>query len=141
AIGRPPGPADADVAESDFTLDSPAAEWFAASSAARIALTGPDGARELQAIGVAEVVTPVPGGPDAPGLTPGDVRELVAALARQGVTATCSRPDGPRYGMLAVDSNVPDVRICLGGPETSPLAAAVLDAAGPRYAEALRRQL
>ena len=27
-IGRPPGPADTDVAEHEFTLDNPASEWF-----------------------------------------------------------------------------------------------------------------
>ncbi len=51
----------------------------------------------------------------APGrLTGADVRGLVAALAGQGVTATCSRPDGPRYGDIEVDSNLPDFRICAG---------------------------
>ena len=36
------------------------------------------------------------------------VRALVAALAAAGVTATCSRADGPRYGALDLDSNLPD---------------------------------
>ena len=58
-IGRPPGPIDSDVAEHSYTLDSPANEWLAiGSTAAVVALTGPDGSRQLQAIGVAEVVAP-----------------------------------------------------------------------------------
>ena len=54
------------------------------------------------------------------------------------MTATCSAPDGPRYGAIEIDSNLPDVRISLGGPEgnaftaavlrTDPAAAAALDA-------------
>ena len=55
----------------------------------------------------------------------------MVALARAGVTATCSRPDGPRYGSIDVDSNLPDVRIALGGPAENPFTAAVLAAAGP----------
>ncbi len=57
-IGRPPGPVDTDVAEHSYTLDSPASEWLAVGSTAAVALTGPDGARQRQAIGVAEVIVP-----------------------------------------------------------------------------------
>ena len=124
-IGRPPGPADSDVAEHWYTLDSPANEWFAVGSTARVALSGADGEREVQAIGVAEVVTPA-----SPPLRAA-ARELIAALAGQGVTATCSRPDGPRYGYQQLDSNLPDVRICLGGPAENAFTADVLAAAGP----------
>jgi hypothetical protein len=105
---------------------------------------GLGGVRRLRAIGVAEVVAgPAPGGgQERPGTTqpgttqpgttqPGTgrpsattgpvgsraaVRTLITALARCGVTATCSRPDGPRYGAIEVDSNLPDFRIALGGP-------------------------
>ena len=49
----------------------------------------------------------------------------------QGVTATCSRPDGPRYGALDLDSNVPDCRIALGGPDVNPWTARLLAALGP----------
>jgi alpha-mannosidase len=140
-IGRPPGPADTDVAENSFTLDNPAHEWFAVGSTARIALVGGAGAPQFQAIGVAEVVTPpVPAGPAA-GLTRADVRDLVAALARQGVTATCSLADGPRYGAIEIDSNLPDFRVCLGGPDVSSFAAAVLAAARPGPAAQLAAQL
>ena len=65
----------------------------------------------------------------------------MAALARAGVTATCSRADGPRYGSIDVDSNLPDVRIALGGPDENPFTAEVLAAAGPAAAAALDRQL
>ncbi|HUA42701.1 MAG TPA: glycoside hydrolase family 38 C-terminal domain-containing protein [Streptosporangiaceae bacterium] len=132
-IGRPPGQTDTDVAEHSYTLDSPAMEWLAVGSTAAVALTDADGARQLQAIGVAEVVAP-------PALR-GPVRALVAALAGQGVTATCSLPDGPRYGYQELDSNLPDFRICLGGPQDNRLTADVLDAAGPEATATLGAQL
>ena len=125
-IGRSPGSADTDVAEHDYTLDNPAHEWFGVGSTARVAVSGPAGGRRMHAIGVAEVITPkfLDGCQEA-------VRELMVALARAGVTATCARPDGPRYGSIDVDSNLPDVRIALGGPAENPFTAAVLAAAGP----------
>jgi alpha-mannosidase len=134
-IGRPPGSADTDVAEHEFTLDNPAHEWFAVGSTARVAL-GAGSARRLRAIGVAEVITPeILNGCRQP------VRDLMVTLARAGVTATCSRPGGPRYGSIEVDSNLPDVRITLGGPAENPFTADVLAAAGPPAAAALDRLL
>jgi hypothetical protein len=124
-IGRSPGSADTDVAEHDYTLDNPAHEWFGVGSTARVAVAGPAGGRQMHAIGVAEVITP-----KVPDERREAVRELMVALARAGVTATCSRPDGPRYGSIDVDSNLPDVRIALGGPAENPFTAAVLAAAG-----------
>ena len=132
-IGRPPGPIDTDVAEHSYTLDSPASEWLAVGSTATVAVARPDGSRLQQAIGVAEVITP-------PSLR-GQARALMAALAAQGVTATCSVPDGPRYGYDELDSNLPDFRICLGGPQDNGVTAQVLALAGPQAAEALDRQL
>jgi alpha-mannosidase len=135
-IGRPFGSADTDVAEHEFTLDNPAHEWFGLGSTARIAVSGPARGRRMHAIGVAEVIMPsVHDGCREP------VRELMVALARAGVTATCSRPDGPRYGSIDVDSNLPDVRITLGGPAQNPFTAEVLAAAGPATAAALAGQL
>jgi alpha-mannosidase len=130
-IGRPPGSAEVDVAEHEFTLDNPAHEWFAAGSTARVAL-----ATGMRAIGVAEVITPA--------VMNGHrqlVRDLMLALARAGVTATCSRPDGPRYGSIDVDSNLPDVRIALGGPDQNPFTAQVLAQAGPDTTAALEQLL
>jgi alpha-mannosidase len=130
-IGRPPGSADTDVAEHEFTLDNPAHEWFAVGSTARVALGS-----ESRAIGVAEVITPTAmNGNRQP------VHDLMVALARAGVTATCSRPDGPRYGSIDVDSNLPDVRIALGGPDQNAFTAQVLAAAGPGAGAALDRLL
>jgi alpha-mannosidase len=63
------------------------------------------------------------------------VRELVAALAGAGVTATCSRADGPRYGSLDLDSNLPDVRIAVGGPDVNPWTARLLAGIAPAAAE------
>ncbi len=136
AIGRPFGSADADVAQHWYTLDNPAHEWFGLSSAVRVLLTAPSGRRLTRAIGVGEVICPQ--------ITDGctvAIRALLAALASQGVTATCSRPDGPRYGAIDLDSNLPDVRIALGGPEQNPFTAEVLAAAGPAAGRALAAQL
>jgi alpha-mannosidase len=135
-IGRPFGSTDTDVAEHWYTLDNPAHEWFGLSSAARVSLTAPSGERLTRAIGVAEVICPmITGGSRAA------IRALLVALASQGVTATCSRPDGPRYGSIDLDSNLPDVRIALGGPERNPFTAEVLLTAGPAAGSELAAQL
>lgn len=99
------------------TLDNPAYGWFGLSSMVRVRFgDSPNGVR---AISVAEVVSP---GGDANPL----VRDLMVALARAGVTATCTTAESARYGDLSVDSNLPDVRISLGGPEVNAFTAAVL---------------
>jgi alpha-mannosidase len=131
-IGRTFGFPDVDAAVHPWTLDNPAYRWTGLSAAVRIALGGPDGNRARHAVGVAEVVAD----DDAPGL-----RDLVAALAQQGVTATTSRPAGPRYGSLHLDSNLPDVRVSIGGPEDNAFTARVLTAAGGAYAAMLAEQL
>src|SRR6202012_4032246 len=94
-IGRPLAHPDVDTAEHSWTLDNPAHDWFGVGSTAKVVLTGPEGARQAQAIGVAEVITPdgLAEGRDAAGQE--RVRALVAALAAAGVTATCARADGP----------------------------------------------
>ncbi|NGY60339.1 hypothetical protein G7043_15525 [Lentzea sp. NEAU-D13] len=97
AVGRSFGFPDVDAAEHLWTLDSPAHTWAGLSATVKLRLT--DGV--LHAIGIAEVVAE-------------DGRALLAALAAKGVTATCTRPSGPRYGSLDVDSNLPDVRIVVG---------------------------
>ena len=150
-IGRPPGDAEIDVAEHTYTLDNPAHEWFGIGSTARVTLTGRAGERRSHAIGVAEVIAPAD--PATDGFAPRDagagagigvrqaVRDLMVALARQGVTATCSVPEGPRYGSAELDSNLPDVRITLGGPETNDFTAQALAAAGPAAADELASQV
>ncbi|MEV0235670.1 NEW3 domain-containing protein [Nonomuraea sp. NPDC050786] len=126
-VGRGFALPDVDSAEHPWTLDNPANTWFGLSATAKVDL-GEAGAR---ALGVAEVVVPTPA--DAP-----DARDLVVALARVGVTATTSSAPGTRYGWLDVDSNLPDVRIVLGGPDTNPLAAEILSRADPAYLDALK---
>jgi alpha-mannosidase len=120
-VGRPFGVPDADVAQHAFTLDNPAHEWFGLGAAARVVTHD-----RAWPIGVAEVIVPA-----VPNECRAAVRDLVTALAGQGVTATCSRPDGPRYGALDLDSNVPDCRIVLGGPDVNPWTARLLAALGP----------
>ncbi len=139
-IGRPFGHPDVDSAEHWFTLDNPAHDWFAVGSTARLVLTGPDGTRLTQAIGVAEVVSPR-AATEADQASRDAIRDLIAALAAAGVTATCSRPDGPRYGAIDADSNLPDVRIALGGPDDNPFTAEALTAAGSAYAKELGARL
>ena len=129
-IGRGFALPDVDVAEAPFTLDNPCANWFGLGATARVVL----GDRAARAISVAEVVVPVEA-VDEPA-----VRDLVTALVRQGVTATLSRDTGPRYGRIAVDSNLPDVRIVVGGPDDNAVAAALLDGDANAYAAEFSRQ-
>jgi alpha-mannosidase len=126
-VGRPFGTAGADVAEHPFTLDNPAHEWFGLGSAVRVVTGG-----QAWPMGVAEVIAP---GPDPA------VRDLLAALAGQGVTATCSLPDGPRYGALDLDSNLPDCRIVLGGPDANPWTARLAASLAPAEAAGLATRL
>jgi hypothetical protein len=133
-IGRSFGVADADSADCWYTLDSPAYQWFGVGSTARVRAGGRHGL--TQAIGVAEVICPdIQNGRGGP--WPELIRELMVALAAAGVTATCGREDGPRYGAIDADSNLPDTRIAIGGPEANAFTAEVLAAAGPGYAKAL----
>ncbi|WP_328854325.1 NEW3 domain-containing protein [Microbispora hainanensis] len=120
-VGRGFGLIDVDSAEHPWTLDNPAHNWFALSSTARVVLRSPAG-RPLgaRAVGVAEIIAPR----DADAA---DLRDLAVALVRQGVTSTCSTGPGTRYGNLAVDSNLPDVRIAVGTPDENPFVAALLD--------------
>ncbi len=161
-IGRPFGPTDIDVAQHWFTLDNPAYTWFGLGGTARVLVTGGGGARWAEALGVAEVISPMSlngsRGANHPGASGGSrwvgppeqhslngcrgaVRRLIAALARQGVTATCSAADGPRYGAIDLDSNLPDARISIGGPDLNSFTAQVLSAADPAYAKELAQRL
>ncbi|MGV0626438.1 glycoside hydrolase family 38 N-terminal domain-containing protein [Mycolicibacter minnesotensis] len=116
-----------DTAQYPRTLDTPAHRWFGLSATARISV-----GQGSRALSVAEVITP-------DGLAP--PRELMVALVRAGVTATCGEAGGARYGNLDVDSNLPDTRIALGGPDRNAFTRAVLAAADPAYTAELRRQL
>ncbi|MQA97898.1 MAG: glycoside hydrolase [Streptosporangiales bacterium] len=134
AVARSFGYPEADAAEHPWTLDNPCHTWAGLSVPAVVALIDPDGSvRARQPFGVAEVIAPP--GPDAA------VRDLVARLAGRGVTATRSRPDGPRYGCLDLDSNLPDVRIAIGGPDVNHFTARLFDDLAPAVAEELIMQL
>ncbi|WP_102141868.1 NEW3 domain-containing protein [Mycobacterium hubeiense] len=119
-----------DAAQHPWTLDNPAYGWFGLSSAARIRVGD-----AVRAVAAAEVVAPTEAASNV------SARDLVVALARAGVTATCSSPDKPRYGDLSVDSNLPDARFAIGGPDENAFTAAVLADADPAYTEELKRQL
>ena len=118
-----------DTAEHPWTLDNPAYTWFGLSTVVRIRVGA-----DVRAVGVAEVVAPT-------GAGSASARPLLVALARAGVTATCTGADKPRYGDLAVDSNLPDTRIAIGCPDENPFTASVLAEADPVYGDELKRQL
>ncbi|MGW2253926.1 glycoside hydrolase family 38 N-terminal domain-containing protein [Kitasatospora sp. NPDC001660] len=133
-VGRGFAMPDVDSAEAPWTLDNPANTWFGLGATARAVLRDPAGSPlGERALGVAEVV--VPGLDDA-----AQVRGLVVALARVGVTATTSGADWARYGWLDVDSNLPDFRIVVGGPEVNAVARGLFDRAGESYASVLRSE-
>ena len=124
-IGRSFGAVDVDSTDHWYTLDNPAYQWFGLGSTARVRTGGSGG--PVQAIGVAEVICP-----DSPdGGLRAVIRELMVALAAAGVTATCSQASGSRYGGLDADSNLPDIRIAVGGPDVNAFTAEVLSNAGP----------
>ena len=119
-----------DSAAHPWTLDNPAHGWFGLSSAVRIRI-----GEHTRAVSVAEVVAP------SRDTASESARELMVALVRAGVTATCGSATHPRYGHLEVDSNLPDARIALGGPDENAFTAAVLEAADHAYTAELLRQL
>ncbi|MFE0462408.1 NEW3 domain-containing protein [Kitasatospora sp. NPDC058965] len=130
-IGRGFALPDVDVAEAPWTLDNPANGWFGLGATARVRLTDPDGsALGERALGVAEVVVPTLD-------TAAEARELLVALGRVGVTATTAAADWSRYGWLEVDSNLPDFRVLIGGPERNPATRELFERAGREYAEVL----
>ncbi|MBV6698026.1 glycoside hydrolase [Kitasatospora aureofaciens] len=131
-VGRGFALPDVDSAEAPWTLDNPANTWFGLGATARVELRDPAGSPlGARALGVAEVVVPTL---DAAA----DARDLVVALARVGVTATTSGADWARYGWLDVDSNLPDFRIVLGGPEVNDAARELIERAGEEYASVLK---
>jgi alpha-mannosidase len=142
-IGRPFGTPNVDVAKVPFTLDNPAYNWFGLGSTALVELVDTDrdgqtvraGRHTARALGVGEIVRP-----DAQALDDA-VGDLVVALVRQGVTATVSDASGSRYGVLHIDSNLPDFRIALGLPADNRFVADVLEAAGDEFRREFERQL
>ena len=87
------------------------------------------------AIGIVELIVP-----DDPALDE-DIRRLSIALVRKGVTSTVTRHDGDRYGVMHIDSNLPDVRIAIGGPSDNRFVAELLEASGSDYRDEFERQL
>jgi len=136
-VGRGFGTPNVDVGEVPFTLDNPAYDWFALGATARVALAEHDGEKPYasQAIGIAEVIVP-----DDPSLDD-DVRRLSIALVRKGVTSTVTRHDGHRYGVMYIDSNLPDVRIAIGGPSDNRFVAELLEGSLSDYRDELERQI
>ncbi|CAM5381542.1 glycoside hydrolase family 38 N-terminal domain-containing protein [Streptomyces canus] len=134
-IGRGFGFVEVDSEQFPWTLDNPANTWFALGSTARVLLHDDSGTPlGRRAIGVAELVY-------ADWDEAGELgTPLAAALVRAGVTATSTIAGGPRYGDLEVDSNLPDIRIAVGGPERNSLVDEAL-AMDPAAHRELRRQV
>lgn len=134
-IGRGFGFVDVDSERFPWTLDNPANTWFGLGSTARTELR--DDAGTLlghRSIGVAELIY-------ASWEEAGELgAPLAAALVRAGVTATSTIADGPRYGDLEVDSNLPDIRIAVGAPDRNSVVAEALGW-DPAAGRELRRQL
>ncbi|NGO10331.1 glycoside hydrolase [Streptomyces sp. HC44] len=134
-IGRGFGFVDVDSEQFPWTLDNPANTWFGLGSTARTELRDDAGTLLGQrSIGVAELIHTSwdeAGELGAP---------LAAALVRAGVTATSTIADGPRYGDLEVDSNLPDIRIAVGTPDRNSVVAEALSW-DPAAGRELRRQL
>jgi alpha-mannosidase len=136
-VGRGFGTPNVDVGDVPFTLDNPAYDWFGLGATARVALRDADGGEPYAstAIGIAELIVP-----HDPSLDD-DVRRLSIALVRKGVTSSVTRHDGHRYGVMYIDSNLPDVRIAIGGPSDNRFVAELLEASGSDYRDAFERQL
>ncbi|MFP3986116.1 glycoside hydrolase [Streptomyces sp. E11-3] len=147
-IGRgfafPSADTGADHTRAPRTLDSPCQNWFGLSATSQVSLRDAQGAPVgRRAVGAVELVLPdagLPGhGQRATTSTSAEaLRELVVALARLGVTATPTPAAGPRWGDIAVDSSLPDLRIAIGGPDENAFTAAVLAAADPAYEQTVR---
>ncbi|MFG2343252.1 glycoside hydrolase family 38 N-terminal domain-containing protein [Streptomyces phaeochromogenes] len=134
-IGRGFGFVEVDSERFPWTLDNPANTWFGLGSTARAEIRDDTGALlGHRSIGVAELVY-------ASWDEAGELgTPLAAALVRAGVTATSTIADGPRYGDLEIDSNLPDIRIAVGGPERNTVVAEALGW-DPAAGRELRRQL
>ncbi|MFG0317132.1 MAG: glycoside hydrolase family 38 C-terminal domain-containing protein, partial [Planctomycetota bacterium JB042] len=105
AIGRPFA-RDVDTAVDPWTLDQACHRWVDLSSTL---VVGADDGGPRVAVGVADVVLPE----GASEQEREGANELVAWLARSGVTSTLREAGTRPYGDLAFDSNVPDLRIVL----------------------------
>jgi alpha-mannosidase len=136
-VARNFGFVDADSAKAPWTLDTPVQGWAGLGSTLSVSMTENGNPFGSRALGVAEVITPAAAGTGARS----GVRALLVALAARGVTASCTDATSNRYGGLLGDSNLPDVRITLGGPEENELTASVLESAGPPFRDELERQL
>jgi alpha-mannosidase len=130
-VGRSFGWLQADPSGATSSLDSAAYLWCGIGATAW-AEVGPPGGSTRLPLGVAEIVI----GSREDGISA--VRDLVAALARQGVSATVSRDASTRHGCPSLDSNLPDVRIGVGGPDRNSFVRTVLESAPAAAAEVAR---
>lgn len=64
--------------------------------------------------------------------------QMLLALSSVGVTASITWPDFRRFGDIAWDSNLPDLRIVVGRPDTNEFTAHVLSQAGRAVESELR---
>lgn len=112
AVGRPFA-RDVDTSSESWTLDQTAGTWFGLGRTAAVEVVTPDRGVVRRAIGVGEIIV----GDAVPTERLEQANDLARALVRVGVTTTITREGARRYGDLAVDANVPDFRLLLGGPD------------------------
>ena len=136
-VARNFGFPDIDSAVTPWTLDTPVQNWAGLGSTLSLGLTENGNSYGSRSLGVAEVVTPMGTGP----VLLAEVRQLLVALAAKGVTASCTDAGSNRYGGLLGDSNLPDFRISLGGPEENGLTGAALETDGLAFRAEMERQL
>lgn len=134
-IARGFGHPNSDAVHLPHTLDNPSHNWFGLGHSAILNLRGADGSLDSKrSIGTAEIISA--DNPEAVSLA----GQLARALIRVGVTATTSTAPWPRYGNLVHDSNIPDVRFALGGPETNAFTAELVSQADPAIGRELEQK-
>ncbi len=135
-VSRTYCPGDQDTAELPWTQDNAALHYVDLTVPLVLKGTAGIGGEEICALsaGMAEIVVP-----EGRSMAPGEaVDELLRALSSIGVSATLTWPRYRRFGDIAWDSNVPDFRIVVGGPEENEFTKDILEALGPEVQAELR---
>ncbi|MCX7599602.1 MAG: hypothetical protein N2512_12165 [Armatimonadetes bacterium] len=127
-VARTYCPGDQDTAELPWTQDSAAFEFVDLTVPLVIEGAigiGGDVLGRLSA-GMVEIVCPR----TASMAEDSHAAQMLLALSSVGVTATITWPESRRFGDIAWDSNLPDLRIVVGGPGTNEFTAHLLQQAG-----------
>lgn len=135
-VSRTYCPGDQDTSELPWTQDNYANHWVDLTVPLIIKGTVGIGGEVLcrKSAGMAEIVCP----PDWAMEEGSPISQLLLALSSAGVSATVAWPEWRRFGDLAWDSNVPDFRLVIGGPEENSFTRHILSQAGGGVEEELR---